>query len=269
LPRTSTRDGVRPTTAGVGSPKHRLADLLLALYAALCFFTVLPVGRLRRPPSLSASAAFLPLVGAGIGVVAGLVGREAAPLLGRAPAAFLAVLLLAGLAGGIHQDGLADLADGLLAGDDRSRRLAVMAEGTVGAFAVLALLAWGIGSFAAAAAVSVHRLPIAFLVAGCWSRVAALLQVAVVPPARPDGLGASFSPKPLAVAAGLLIAAAATVPPAGAEAAGIAFALSAVIAAATGGWARRALGGRTGDTLGGAVALAELAILLAAAALYR
>jgi len=250
-------------------PRRIAAAPVEALRSALCYFTVLPVGRVGGPPALSASAPLLPAIGGAIGALAGLIGREAAAGLGRAPAAFLAVGALAGLAGAIHQDGLADLADGALAGPQRSRRLAVMAEGTVGAFAVLALLGWAIGCFAAAAALPRGKLIDAFLVAGCWSRAAALLQLPFAPPARREGLGASFSPSAAQVGIGVGLACALTLPTAGPSAGLLGAGLSLACAAAVGLWARRALGGRTGDTLGGAVALAELAILLGMVGLSR
>ena len=100
------------------------------------------------------------------------------------------------------------------------------------------------------------------------SRWAALLHAAATPPARRDGLGAGFEP----TTAALLVASATAL--AAAELAGgalpglAAIAATLVVSALTSAWARRALGGRTGDTLGATVALAELAACAAILAAY-
>ena len=117
-----------------------LADAALAV----AFLTIVPV-RVRDPnASLARAAAFFPLVGAAVGAAAGGIRVAFQPLLGTGPATVLALVVLVGLTGALHQDGLADTADGLGARGDRDRRLAAMRDSAIGAFGVLALIGWAL-----------------------------------------------------------------------------------------------------------------------------
>src|SRR5262249_43615982 len=117
-----------------------LADAALAV----AFLTIVPV-KVRDPnASLSRAAAFFPPGGAAIGAAAGGVRVGLQPLLGTGPATVLALIALVALTGALHQDGLADTADGLGARGDRDRRLAAMRDSAIGAFGVLALIGWAL-----------------------------------------------------------------------------------------------------------------------------
>ena len=241
-----------------------LADAALAV----AFLTIVPV-RVRDPnASLARAAAFFPLVGAAVGAAAGAIRVAFQPLLGTGPATVLALVVLTALTGALHQDGLADTADGLGARGDRDRRLAAMRDPAIGAFGVLALIGWALLLATTLARFSATDALLALVAAGALSRWAALLHAAATPPARADGLGAGFAP----TTAALLIASATAL--AAAELAGgarpglVAIAATLVVSALTSAWARRALGGRTGDTLGATVALAELAACAALLAAY-
>ncbi len=124
-----------------------LRDYLLAVQ----FFTRIPItGRLAEwvgysPEQLRASAAHFPGVGLVVGAVAAGVftGVQAllpentfAPLLAAALSTVATVLLT----GGFHEDGLADVADGLGGSYDRERALDIMKDSRVGAFGALALV---------------------------------------------------------------------------------------------------------------------------------
>ena len=118
---------------------------------ALQFFTRIPVtGRLAgwvgfSPELLRASAAHFPAVGVLVGAVAALVFAAVqfslpdsvfAPLI----AAVLSTLATVLLTGAFHEDGLADLADGLGGSNDAERALEIMKDSRVGAFGALALV---------------------------------------------------------------------------------------------------------------------------------
>jgi adenosylcobinamide-GDP ribazoletransferase len=118
---------------------------------AIQFFTRIPVtGRLAAwvgfsPAMLRASAAHFP----GVGVVVGaLVVALTALLLAWLPpgpfaplvAAVLGTVLSVMVTGGFHEDGLADVADGLGGSSDRERALVIMKDSRVGAFGVLAVV---------------------------------------------------------------------------------------------------------------------------------
>lgn len=118
---------------------------------ALQFFTCVPVtGALARwvgysPQLLRASAGHFPGVGLLVGAVAALVYALLAGALPATPwtplvAAILSSAATVRLTGGFHEDGLADLADGLGGSVDRQRALEIMKDSRVGSFGVLALL---------------------------------------------------------------------------------------------------------------------------------
>ena len=118
---------------------------------AIQFFTRIPVtGRLAdwvgfSPAMLRASAAHFP----GVGVVVGamVAGFSALLWAGMPPSAFtplvvavLGTVLSVMVTGGFHEDGLADVADGLGGSSDRDRALVIMKDSRVGAFGVLAVV---------------------------------------------------------------------------------------------------------------------------------
>ncbi len=107
--------------------------------AALMFLTRLPVGGEHR--SLSRCAWAFPVAGLVIGLIAGLVWVAAFSAgLGPWPAAFLALITSAVLTGGLHEDGLADSADGLGAGGSVERMVTIMRDSRIGGYGALALI---------------------------------------------------------------------------------------------------------------------------------
>jgi len=259
-----------PGKALAGRLRRGSAALFGPAYSAVCFFTVLPLARLAAvPPNLANAAPLLPVVGAGIGAAAGAAAQEAVPLLGGPAARAIGLALLAGLAGGLHQDGLADCADALGAGGPSSRRLEVMAEGSIGAFGALALIGWAVGGYAALSALASRHLLAALLLAGSCSRFGAAAHGLAARPAKPGGLGASFAVGPVGLLVATALCLAIDGPTVGLGRTAIALGLTAAGALAVAAWARRAVGGRTGDTLGCAIAAGELLCLFAAAAFWR
>ncbi len=128
-----------------------MSQFLRHYLLAIQFFTRIPVtGRLAAwvgfsPAMLRASAAHFP----GVGVVVGaLVAGLTAVLLACLPpspfaplvAAVLGTVLSVMVTGAFHEDGLADVADGLGGSSDRDRALVIMKDSRVGAFGSLALV---------------------------------------------------------------------------------------------------------------------------------
>lgn len=206
--------------------------------------------------------AWFPVIGALVGGLAGLARFALDPLLGPAAAALLAVAALVAVTGALHEDGLADCADGLGVRGDAARRLAVMREPQVGVFGVLAVVLWLLLLASALAGLGRDDALRALVVACALGRWSAVLHAVLIPPARREGLGTAFRVDNLGLAVASALAAA------------VAFvveeptrALSAVAAAAATGlavaaWARKLVGGRTGDTLGASVALVEMTVCL-------
>jgi adenosylcobinamide-GDP ribazoletransferase len=231
---------------------------------AISFLTVLPVRLRGEVPRPGAAAGWFPVVGAAIGALAGGIRAAFDPLVGPATASTLAVGTLIVVTGALHQDGLADCADGLGVRGDRERRLNVMRDSSIGTFGALALLIWVLLVVGALAQLSRGDAVLALIAACATARGAAVVHAARVGPARPDGLGAGFVVGRLAtaIATAASIAALALCLPL--DAAAGAVAAVALVAIGSSEWAKRTLGGRTGDTLGACVALAEAAVLLVA-----
>lgn len=234
------------------------------------FLTRVPVGRIigleSRP--LAAAAWAFPLVGLIVGGIAGgvfyaVAGTEISPL----GCALAALAVQAIVTGALHEDGLADVADGLGAAD-RERTLEIMRDSRIGAYGVLALV-FSVGLRAAmVAGIPGSGYALASIVAAAmFSRGLLPAVMHVLPPARAEGLSQSAGQPDLRTA---LIAAAI-------GAAGLftllplSVALAAVLlAVAFGGavvwWARVRLGGQTGDVLGAVQQVIEIAVYGAAAA---
>ena len=235
--------------------------------AALAFLTPLGGAATPGPDALG----WFPAVGAAMGAVLGLLWWSCERAWPPAVAAAIVVGADLGLTGLLHIDGLVDAADGLLPHLDRERRLAVMSEPSVGAFGIAAGAATLLGRFAALASTR----PSILLLTGIWcgSRTVMAVTPAVVRYARSDtgGLATAFlegrrrAPALAAAAlgtAGLLVGTMLWRPLGGAVAA-----LSGAGAAALVIWfARRRLGGFTGDVLGAAGVVFETVALIVAAA---
>ncbi|MBB4953305.1 adenosylcobinamide-GDP ribazoletransferase [Agrobacterium vitis] len=253
-----------------------LSALITDLARSLGFLSRLPVaarffeghsGEMSRTPRA------FPLAGVVIAAPAGLflallVGFDANTTL----AAFAAVTVQILLSGALHEDGLADCADGLGGGASREKSLSIMKDSRVGSYGVLALLlSLGIKVSAIASLIQTVA-PIN--VALCLIGVAALSRALMVwhwhslPPARPDGVAASLG-KPddkalyTALAFGIGVAAVTIVPFAGFHPLVVCLIISAAAAYGFQLYVQRKLGGQTGDTIGATQQICEMMALAA------
>lgn len=229
--------------------------------AAVGLLTIVPVGRRElRAGSEAGAAAWLPVVGGLVGVLAAAAYGLGEALLGATYGAAFALTISAIATGGLHHDGLADTADALGVRGDVAGRLAVMRDSGTGAFGTLALVAFLVLAIAALARLSPPEAAGALVAGHALSRWAALAQLAFVAPARADGLGATFGAQRPALAIGSVAALAIALVASGIWAGLCAAAGAAIAAAAMALLARRLAGGRTGDTLGAAVLVTELTV---------
>lgn len=230
---------------------------------AVGFLTVVPVGEVG--PLDARDLRWFPSVGAALGAALGGIWWGAGEVWSPLLAAVVVVVADLALTGMLHLDGLLDSADGLLPPLSAERRLEVMADPGVGAFAV------GVGfavlSLRVAALASME--PSVVLLAALWSGSRTLMGTAAVKlrSARPTGLGASLGtklPPPLHVALGFpayVVATERDVTTAAIVLVGLVLGAGAVLALA-----RRRIGGVTGDVLGAAGLVGEtLGLVLAAA----
>ncbi|MCB2055352.1 MAG: adenosylcobinamide-GDP ribazoletransferase [Geminicoccaceae bacterium] len=222
--------------------------------------TRLPLGTSPPGAELPAAVWAFPVVGAGLGAGAGLA-FEAASSPSPLVAAFAATIFLVLLTGALHEDGLADMADGLGAGGDRARTLEIMRDSRIGTFGTLALIL--VVGLEVALLAAIEGAIAALVTAGALSRGCMVRLLAALPPARPDGLGARASTPPR----GAVRAAYATaVLPALLfyGLAGLWPILTAVaVTLVVSRLALRRIGGQTGDVLGGVQRLAHAAVLAA------
>jgi adenosylcobinamide-GDP ribazoletransferase len=219
----------------------------------------------RRGGRLRAGAlAWFPVVGLVLGAGVGCVWWTTDRLWPRLVAAGLTVAFDLAATGALHLDGLADSADGLLPHAQRDRRLEIMRDPGVGAFAIAVV---GIVLLLRVAALSARPASVALL-AGIWC--AARATVASVPRFVPYAREAGIASPLLDGARGwpvLLI-----IPAAGLASLGVGIAGAAAVVggtlAAVGviALAWRRLGGFTGDVLGAAIVVAETVGLVVAAA---
>lgn len=252
---------------------------LIATATCIRFYSRLPVPALPGEQNIHAAPDFRTIPRA-LPLAAVIIALPAAVLLLAAGLTGLASHATAGLAlaalviatGGLHEDGLADSADGLFGGQTPERRLEIMKDSRIGSYGALAIglslllrasmlaaildLA---GAFPAAAALAI---------AAAWSRVEGLFLLAEEPAARKEGASVSVG-RPsgatvwIAVALALIIAlglgALAGLPIAG-LALGFAFGHAAALGIAR--LARRLIGGQTGDIVGAVQQCSEIGLYL-------
>ncbi|PBI92979.1 adenosylcobinamide-GDP ribazoletransferase [Variovorax boronicumulans] len=252
---------------------------------AVQFFTRVPVtGKLAAwvgfsPQMLRAAAAHLPAIGWIAGGVAAAVfvavGAGLPGVAGALVAAVLSTVATVMLTGAFHEDGLADVADGLGGSASRERALEIMKDSRIGAFGAVALvLALGLkfGLLAALAARGLDVAAVSIVGAHVLSRLAPLFLIRWLPYVG-DSSGSKAKPLADAISGGALLVAVLWTAPAVAlllcahDAVHVGAALVALVLA--GGWmarlfARR-LQGFTGDGLGATQQVCELAIYLALA----
>ena len=242
---------------------RRFDELRLAVM--LC--TRLPAGKQVADPDLAASVWAYPLVGALLGAITALVMILASTVLPTTLAAGLALMALVAMTGGMHEDGLADTADGFGGGRDRERKLEIMHDSRVGTYGALALiLSLGLRWMAFVHVGAIDTITPALVAAGASSRAAMALVLATTPPARQDGLGAlARAPATDVVLLALAIALFPLLHY------GWGLLLLVLVVSASFGLVRhlamRQIGGFTGDVLGAVQQVSEIAVLLAIVAL--
>ncbi|MEM6312138.1 MAG: adenosylcobinamide-GDP ribazoletransferase, partial [Pseudomonadota bacterium] len=233
---------------------------------ALVFMTRLPLPALPASAFERGSIATwaYPLAGLVLGLLAALLWAVTGWLGLSAPLqAGVSLAALALMTGALHEDGLADMADGFWGGHDATRRLEIMKDSRIGSYGVLALifvvgLRWSGLTEAGIAAL---------IAAACLSRAILPLMMYFGPFARPDGLAKSVGQPPkisvaVSIALGLVVAWACV----GFGAMLIAALVVFLVGECLHKLAKYKIGGVTGDVLGATQQLSELAVLLALAA---
>jgi len=252
-----------------------IARRVTEAHLALVLLTRLPLPRLRDPvPMIGTAAWAFPLAGCVVGLIAAATFLLALALNLPVPlAAGCAIAAQVLATGALHEDGLADFADGLWGGTTPQRRLEIMRDSRIGSYGTIALIL-GLGlRWQALSALAAHPAItcLALLATAMSSRAGASLLLAALPAARSDGLG--HSARNAGKASAMVAIALAILPFLGlAIWAGPLVVVANLVAAGAVIFlvfrlAKKRLGGQTGDVLGAAQQLLEIAGLATISAL--
>ena len=276
--------------------------MMNGLRSAIGFLTILPLAPSGGPASMASARGWFPLVGLLLGLI--LAGFDILRMLmlqagssgwygGYAPLpttypvfpdytillwSVLLVVILVVLTRALHLDGFMDSCDALLGGFDRERRLAILRDPNVGAFAVIGVVCLLLIKVLAIAGLPPGiaglptegwsvRIPM-LLLFPCLSRWAVLLTMELYPYVRSNGIGtAFFDGEQRRVKWQLMLGFAFTMVISVALAGMVGIVLLAAASAVAWGiaaWATRLLGGVTGDIYGAVNELTEVVVLLLA-----
>jgi adenosylcobinamide-GDP ribazoletransferase len=249
-----------------------ISSMIGDVRASVLFSTRVPLGRTAvvEGAAIARASWAWPLAGALVGVIGAAVywatATAGVPTLAAAGLSVAATLLATGC---LHEDGLADTADGFGGASSRERKLVIMSDSRIGAYGACAMVLSLLLRIACIASLGDPLLVIPVLIAThAAARAGMPALMRFVPFARPGGLsaGAGQPPFPAVVVAAMF----------GAVALGLALgiipgliALLLVVCATIAiGWlSLRQIGGQTGDVLGALEQVSEILILLVASAL--
>ena len=260
------------------------------LRSAIGFLTILPLAPRDAPSSMSSARGWFPVVGLLLGVIlvcvefltmimfgADVPGRSAGWMTYNAISIFpitlwsiLLIVVLVAMTRALHLDGFMDSCDALLGGFDRERRLAILRDPHVGAFAVIGvvcLLLIKVYALLGLSPVGIERMPI-LLLFPCLSRWAMLLTMELFPYARSNGLGTPFlengrSSVRWQLILGFMFTLVVSVALAGIGGI-VLLAAACIVAWGVGKWATKLLGGVTGDIYGAVNEITEVVVIILA-----
>lgn len=235
--------------------------------ASIAFYTCLPVP-LSWTLEFRGIARFAPLIGVAIGSLIGLLDAGLQllemPILTRSA---LVVVTWIWITGGLHLDGVMDMADGMAVSDPQ-RRLQVMADSVTGAFGAMAAIAIVLLKTAALSDLTEYR-ALAIVAAAGWGRWGQLVAIIRYPYLKATGKGAIHKEEiytPIDLLPGLVLLLSLSLlqgilaPDRWLLAVGMATGGSAV-AIFKGAWINYKIGGHTGDTYGAVVEWTETLLL--------
>ena len=248
-------------------PERIATDIRIAMSLS----TILPVGPAKPLDNgqIAEASWALPVAGLVVGLIGAVVYAVARRIgLPGDPAAVLALSATVLITGAIHEDGLADTADGLGGGKSREQKLEIMRDSRIGTYGACALVLSVLLRWSALATIAEPAsVASALVVAHVAARAQLPVLMWLIPPARSDGLSAGAGQAPaqsalIAAGLGFLCLAVGLGP-------GRAIMGLLLLSLVGLGWAwlvTRQVGGQTGDILGALEQTGEIAILLMAVA---
>jgi adenosylcobinamide-GDP ribazoletransferase len=244
---------------------------------ALRFLTIipLPASDVVERDWLTRSAKYFSLVGILVGACAAGILLLSSEIWSGAIPALLAVAASIVLTGALHEDGLADTADGLGGGRTKDKRLEIMKDSSIGAYGALAL-GFGVALRVAALAALVPSVgAVALVAAGAGGRFAAAVAMVTLTyagdPAATRIAHTNESPSGFetVVAVGLVFVGLLPAALTSIFATFVGLVAGTVLAILLMRCARSLIGGYTGDVLGAVEQLFEIGFLLGVAAIAR
>ena len=255
--------------------RQHAAGLAADFRSATCFLTSLPATAFGAADGqsfdLRRTVRVFPFVGALVGAAGGLVVMIGqAVSLPASVVALLAVTVMVGLTGALHEDGLADTADGFGGGATVARKLEIMDDSRIGSFGAIALilsLLLRVAAIAALIPAGGVRAAAGLVAAEAASRAAMVRLWHDLPAARPGGTSDQAGPPDeravlVAMVGALLIAAITILPTFGLWALAVGAAALTVTTIGCAWLSRNQIGGQTGDTLGACQQCASIAFLI-------
>lgn len=247
---------------------------VFAFLGALRFFTRIPIPDSvpHSAEGLNHSARYFPAVGILVGLLSAIAFGLSNLLYPESVCIIVAMATSVYLTGAFHEDGLSDMADGLGGGWDKIRILGIMKDSRIGNYGAITITFALLAKFVLLNAFSASWIPILLISGHAFSRYCSVLIMAGMAYVREDALSKS---KPLATQLSrnaLLVASAFGLLPL------LLLPLNASMTGALAGalitiWLGRKLqkwlGGYTGDCLGAAQQLSELAFYLGALAVLQ
>jgi adenosylcobinamide-GDP ribazoletransferase len=237
------------------------------------FLTRIPMpSRPYEADSLARSVKFFPLVGLLVGGGAALLNLLLAPHLSRLVAAFVVLVYLVFVTGGLHEDGLADAADGFGGGTSHEKILLILRDSRIGTYGALALVFSLLGRVILIASLPMTQVPYYLMAASVLCRWTVLplsyfLSSAHAPiGSEVDGQGARIArhTSTAVIICGMIFSFAFAVFLLGSHA--IAPILAVIILTwLTGAYYKKRIGGVTGDCFGATIQLAEMGVYLCGA----
>lgn len=241
----------------------RISPIAEEIATAFQFLTRVPLPAFAwTPDGLSRSAKFFPIVGLVIGLAAAALHLLLSPHCPVSIVALLIVLFTVLVTGGLHEDGLADVADAFGGGRDRDQILSILKDSRIGSYGATALIFSIASRVLLLALIPGNRFTRYVISAQVLCRWTILPLGAILPTARKqEGQGARLARRisSISVAAGTLIAFGVTVFLLRLDAVGPILSIL-LLTALSGLYYRRRIGGITGDCFGATIQLAEIAV---------
>lgn len=234
-------------------------ELLLAFQ----FMTRIPISGLpHEPRALARAAKFFPVVGLVVGLIAVAIEHLLVAHVQRQVLALVLVCYFVVITGALHEDGLADAADGFGGGWTKEKILTIMRDSRIGSFGAVAVVLSLLARFVLISNTSPARLPALMVASSVLCRWTALPLSFWLPYARQDrGLGGTVAGQ-LPLSSLLWGTGFAVVSVVGALGYGSVWPwlITLVVTAGSGLYFQRHIQGVTGDCLGATNQIAEIAI---------